>query len=75
MADYRPFAGECFGFDRYIEVPTPIARSGMSGMQVALILDEEVGRLEGLVQKRFDLGDTIITHGSTLLNGFTVTLW
>jgi hypothetical protein len=75
MAQYRPFARKYFGFDRYIKVPTPIACSGVPGVQVALILDEEVCRLEGLIQECLDLGDTIITHGSTLLNGFTVTLW
>jgi hypothetical protein len=40
---------------------------------VTLVLNEQMLWRECLDEKRFDPGDALSTHGSTFLNGFTVT--
>ena len=42
MACQRPCPGEGFGDDRHVEVTTSVLGTSMSGMQVALVLDQEM---------------------------------
>jgi hypothetical protein len=55
------------------EMPLPIPRTGVAGMQVALILDQQVDGRKRSRESCLDPVDTLATHGSTSLNGLTVT--
>ena len=46
-------------------VAKPISRSGMSGMQVALVLNQEIAGLKRLSQNRLDSGNAVLAQGST----------
>ena len=60
--------------DPDLEMPFPIPRTSVAGMQLALILHQQVaGRKRGR-EGRVDPVDTLGAHGSTSLKGFTVTL-
>jgi hypothetical protein len=65
---------ECIGNDDNLEMSTTISGTCMTGMQVALVFDEQVVGRKYFGQQRFNFGATLGTHGNTGLNGLTVTL-
>ena len=73
VARQRHFARESFGHDRHVEMAAPILGTGMTCVQMTLVLYQQMLGRECLNEKRFDPGDPIGAHGRTLLNGFTIT--
>ena len=69
MACNQGLALKRFGDDVHGEVATPGGRSGMAGVQMAVILDIDVLRLEGLLQGAANPVDAI--HGMVLMKGWT----
>ena len=59
--------------DLHMEMPAPVARAGMAGMPVAVVLHLQPGRGERGLQRRPDPLDP--AHGNTLRNGRTSTRW
>ncbi len=57
-----------------VKMPTPVLRPGVPGMQMSLIFDKQVRWFECAVQERLNLFYPFTFHGSTQLNGLTVTL-
>lgn len=50
-----------------------VLRPGVTGVEMALILDQEVVGLQGIAQPPFQSRLAVCCHGRTLLNGFTTT--
>ena len=67
-------AGKRSRDDSNFEMPLAIASPGVPGVQVALVLDEQLRGIEGRAQKLSDSLGSFLAHGSTSLKGFTVTL-
>ena len=57
-----------------LEMSFTVPRTSMPGMQVALVLDQQIDRGERVCEGRLDPVDAIAVHGSTNLNGLTVTV-
>jgi len=74
VARQRPYSHEGLGLDRYVKVAPAVPSAGMAGVQVALILYEQMRWCECGPENRLDSRDSILCHGRTLLKGFTVTL-
>ena len=74
MACEGPLAGKCVRDDGHLVMTTTILRPGVPGVQVALVLDEQLRGIEGRAQKLSDSLGSFLAHGSTSLKGFTVTL-
>jgi hypothetical protein len=66
-------AGEFARDDSDPKVPAPIPGAGMSLVQVALVDNVHILRLQSGSQSRPDFHDAVCVHGSTSLKGFTVT--
>ena len=66
--------GKCSGNDRNVVVPLAILGTGVSRMQVTLVLDQQVRWRERVPQDRLDSSESVFIHGRTFLNGLTVTL-
>ncbi len=67
-------AFERIRYDPYLEVGPSVAGTRVTGMKMRLVLDHELDGGETGLQTRADLLFPIGTHGSTRLNGLTVTL-
>lgn len=65
---------KCVGDNGDVKMPTPVLRAGVPGMQMSLIFDKQVRWFECAVQERLNLSYPFTFHGSTQLNGLTVTL-
>ncbi len=65
---------ETIGDDRYREVSAAVLRPGVACVQMTLVLNEDLFRLETRGQDRFDSVSAVAAHGSTFLNGLTLTL-
>jgi len=73
MALNSTAVSERIGNNLDFKMSSAILRTGMAGMQMALVLDDKrVGR-EGFAQLGFDPCGSVFGHGRTRLNGFTTT--
>ena len=68
------FARKCGRSNLNFEMAFPVLRTGVAGMQVALVLHQQVTRVECRAQKLVDPRASLLSHGRTSLNGLTVTL-
>lgn len=57
--------------DKYPVVPTPFARTGVAGMQGAVVVDLEGMKVELRSQDLPDLGDGFSAHGKVFRKGRT----
>lgn len=57
-----------------IKVPFAFPGAGVPGMQVALVFDQQLGRLERRHQQALNFCNAFGSHGSTGLKGLTLTL-
>lgn len=75
MASDRRKAGKCVGDDLDAEMAAAAARTGMTGVQMAFVVDQQMLWLEGGLQPLPDHLDAIAAAhaGSALMNGLTVT--
>ncbi len=73
MARQWRLSGECRADDQHIEVTAPVARAGMAGVAVAVVLHFQPAGREGSLQGGADPLDP--GHGNTLRNGRTSTRW
>ena len=73
VASERCFAGEGSRNDRYVEMTAAISRALMASVQMTLVLHEQVLRQERLGEQGLNACDSVCSHGSTRLNGFTTT--
>jgi hypothetical protein len=60
--------------DHQIEVPFAVLRASVTGMQMTLVLNDELGRRKAGADGRPNPLFPISAQGSTRLNGLTVTL-
>ena len=65
---------ESIRHDPDVKVPLAFFRSGMSRMQMTLVFDQEFDGRKRRPQQTVDFRNPFGSHGSTILNGFTVTL-
>ena len=65
--------GECVGDDRHLEMAQTVAGASVSFVQVTLIFHLQVGRRKRGLESVPNLLYTVRAHGSTNLNGLTVT--
>jgi len=61
------------GYNRYVKMPFAVLRACMAQMQLTLVFDHKFRRVELLFQFFSDKQWSILSHGNTFLNGFTVT--
>ena len=54
MASHTCDVLESIGHDITVKVPEPVTRTGVTRMQVRLILDPELDRVEGVTQRLLD---------------------
>ncbi len=69
----RRFARKGGTDDMHIEMPAPVARTGVPGMAMAVVLDLQQWRGECFLERRTDPFHSDRVHGSTFLNGRTST--
>ena len=66
-------ADELIGHDSDLEVPFALFRARMTRVQVALVLNQEFCRRQGIIQPSPNFVHPFPGQGSTNLNGLTVT--
>ena len=57
----------------HVEMAAPVARTGMAGVTMAIVLNLQHTRRQRLLQRITDPLDPFRVHGSTLRNGRTCT--
>ena len=67
------FSGKGVRHDADVKVPFAVLRTGMAGMQVALVLDQQIIGTECCSETFRDVLLTITPQGNTYLNGLTTT--
>lgn len=74
MAIYAVFAVKTEGHDHDVKMTSAVLRTLVTGVQLTLIFEEQLGRLERIFQALANLLFPITRQGSTRLKGFTTTL-
>ncbi len=74
MAIYAVFAVKTEGHDGDVKMTSAVLCALVTGVQLTLIFEEQLGRLERIFQALADLLFPITRQGSTRLKGFTTTL-
>jgi len=74
MAIYAVFAVKTDGHDRDVKMTSAVLCTLVTGVQLTLIFEEQLGGLERIFQALTDLLFPITRQGSTRLKGFTTTL-
>ncbi len=74
MAFYAVFAVKTEGHDCDVKLTSAVLCTLVAGVQLALIFEQQLGRLERIFQALADLLFPIARQGSTRLKGFTTTL-
>ena len=72
MTREQRLPGKLGGNDAHVEMPAPVARAGVTGVQVTLVFDFQRQGRESAGQDFAHARDTI-AHGNTLRNGRTST--
>ena len=73
VSRYRAKSFESLRHDSDVEVPLAFLCSGVSGVQMTLVLDQQLGGIERGLQAPLDLRGSGRLHGNTRLKGLTVT--
>ena len=71
----QPAPIESIGDDPDLEMTAAVPGARVAGMQVTLVFDEYLARRKCGGQPGLDVVNAIAAHGSTGLNGLTVTFW
>lgn len=74
MTFYAVFAVKSDGHDSDVKMTSAVLRTLVTGVQLTLIFEEQLGGLERIFQALADLLLPFTRQGSTRLKGFTTTL-